>query len=68
MAGWFGAGDLVSWVVGRNGRNHYGIVIRIHQVREYHHSVEEAHIFNITLGVKNIIETHRLTRISVGKK
>ena len=67
MAGWFGVGDLVRWV-SHAGGSHHGIIIKIHQIRNYHNSVEEAHIFNITLGVKNIIETHRLTRVSVGKK
>lgn len=69
MAGWFGVGDLVEWF-GRYGNAHRlrGLVLKVTQIREYDHAVEEAHLFCISDGQKYIIETNRLTRLSVGKK
>ena len=74
MAGWFGVGDLVEWF-GNHGHGGFqrghrlrGLVLKIAQIREYDHAVEEAHLFCISDGQKHIIQTNRLTRLSVGKK
>jgi len=67
MAGWIGVGDLVEW---RNAydRKKRGLVLKVLQIREYNRTVEEAHLFCISDGQKHIIQTNRLTRLSVGKK
>ena len=68
MAGWFGVGDLVEWRITMSGPILRGLVLKIVQIREYHHAVEQAHLFCISNGQKYTIETNRLTRLSVSKK